>query len=99
MNRFHAPEGSVTESSVRMAHNYEYMIPVEVAWQLEQQRDNYKEMWESWRTENAQNLCRIRSLQEDLRKAREDVHRLRKQRQAVDRAFHELHKVMLEATP
>ena len=37
MNRFHAPEGSVTEQSVRMAHNYEYMVPVEVAWQLEQE--------------------------------------------------------------
>ena len=96
MNRFHAPEGSVTESSVRQAHNYEYMVPVEVAWELEQQRDDYKEMWESWRKENAQNLCRITSLQEDLRKAREDCHKLRKQRQALDRAFHELHKAMLE---
>ena len=37
MNRFHAPEDSVTEQSVRMAHNYEYMVPVEVAWQLEQE--------------------------------------------------------------
>lgn len=36
MNRFHAPEGSVTEESVRMAFNYEYMIPIETAWQLEQ---------------------------------------------------------------
>lgn len=67
MNRFHAPEGSVTEQSVRMAHNYEYMVPVEVAWQLEQA----------------------------LNKAREDCHRLRKQRQALDRAFHELRKTMV----
>ena len=37
MTRFHAPEGSVTEQSVRMAFNYEYMVPVEVAWQLEQE--------------------------------------------------------------
>ena len=36
MNRFHAPEDSVTEQSVRMAHNYEYMVPVETAWALEQ---------------------------------------------------------------
>ena len=35
MNRFHAPEGGVTEQSVRMAHNYEYMVPVETAWELE----------------------------------------------------------------
>ena len=37
MNRFHAPEGSVTEESVRMAHAYEYMVPIETAWELEQQ--------------------------------------------------------------
>ena len=36
MSRFHAPEDSVTEQSVRMAYNYEYMVPVEAAWQLEQ---------------------------------------------------------------
>jgi hypothetical protein len=36
MNRFHAPLDSVTEQSVRMANNYEYMVPVEVAWGLEQ---------------------------------------------------------------
>jgi hypothetical protein len=36
MSRFHAPEDSITEQSVRMAHNYEYMVPVEVAWSLEQ---------------------------------------------------------------
>ena len=37
MNRFHAPEGSVTEENVRMAFNYEYMVPIETAWELEQQ--------------------------------------------------------------
>jgi hypothetical protein len=37
MSRFHAPEDSVTEQSVRMAFNYEYMVPVETAWELEQQ--------------------------------------------------------------
>ena len=36
MNRFHAPEGSVTEENVRMAFNYEYMVPIETAWELEQ---------------------------------------------------------------
>ena len=36
MSRFHAPEGSVTEQSVRMAFNYEYMVPIETAWELEQ---------------------------------------------------------------
>ena len=36
MKRFHAPEGSVTEQSVRMAFDYEYMVPVETAWALEQ---------------------------------------------------------------
>ncbi len=44
MSRFHAPEGSVTESSVRMAFNYEYMVPVEVAWGLEQERNNWREV-------------------------------------------------------
>ena len=37
MSRFHAPEDSVTEQSVRMAHHYEYMVPVEVAWAMEQE--------------------------------------------------------------
>ena len=36
MSRFHAPEDSVTEQSVRMAFNYQYMVPVETAWELEQ---------------------------------------------------------------
>ena len=36
MSRFHAPEGSVTEQSVRMAWHYEYMVPIETAWELEQ---------------------------------------------------------------
>jgi hypothetical protein len=67
MSRFHAPEGSVTEQSVRMAHAYEYMVSIETAWELERA----------------------------LNKAREDCHRLRKERQAVDRAFHELHKTVI----
>lgn len=67
MNRFHAPENSVTEQSVRMAHANEYMVPVEVAWELEQA----------------------------LTKAREECHQLRLDRRAADRAFHELHKVMM----
>jgi len=37
MNRFHAPDDSVTEQSVRMAFNYEYMVPIEVAWELEKE--------------------------------------------------------------
>ena len=36
MKRFEAPEGSVTERAVRMAHPYEYMVPIEVAWEIEQ---------------------------------------------------------------
>jgi hypothetical protein len=43
MSRFHAPEDSVTEQSVRMAHNYEYMVPVEVAWELEQALNKARE--------------------------------------------------------
>lgn len=43
MKRFHAPEGSVTEQSVRMAHHYEYMVPVEVAWELEQTGNKLRE--------------------------------------------------------
>ena len=43
MKRFHAPEGSVTEESVRMAHAYEYMVPVEVSWQLEQALNKARE--------------------------------------------------------
>ena len=67
MKRFHAPEGSVTEQSVRMAHAYEYMVSIETAWELERA----------------------------LNKAREDCHRLRKKRQAVDLAFQELHKTVI----
>lgn len=67
MTRFHAPEDSVTEKNVRMAFNYEYMVSIEVAWDLEQA----------------------------LNKAREECHRLRKERQAVERAFHELHKTVI----
>lgn len=37
MTRFHAPEGSVTEESVRMSYHYEYMVPIETAWGLEQE--------------------------------------------------------------
>lgn len=37
MNRFHAPEGSITENSVRQAFNHEYMVPVEAAWEIEQE--------------------------------------------------------------
>ena len=44
MNRFHAPEDSVTEQSVRMAHNYEYMVPVETAWELEQAFTTWRQM-------------------------------------------------------
>jgi hypothetical protein len=95
MSRFHAPEGSVTEQSVRMAFNYEYMVPIEVAWDLEQQRNNYKEMWESWRTENAHNLRTITSLREDLQRVTEDCFMLRKMRQSVEREFHELHKTVI----
>ena len=43
MSRFHAPEDSVTEQSVRMAHNCEYMVPVEVSWQLERALNKARE--------------------------------------------------------
>jgi hypothetical protein len=43
MSRFHAPEDSVTEKNVRMAFNYEYMVPVEVSWQLEQALNKARE--------------------------------------------------------
>jgi hypothetical protein len=43
MSRFHAPEDSVTEQSVRMAHAYEYMVPVEAAWELEQALNKARE--------------------------------------------------------
>ena len=36
MKRSDLPEGSVTERAVRMAFNCEYMVPIEVAWGLEQ---------------------------------------------------------------
>jgi len=70
VSRFRAPEGSITENSVRQAHENEYMVPIETAWELEQA----------------------------LNKAREDCHRLRKERQAVDRAFHDLHKAMMRGS-
>jgi len=43
MSRFKAPEDSVTEQSVRMAFNYEYMVPVETAWELEQALNKARE--------------------------------------------------------
>ena len=43
MNRFHAPEDSVTEQSVRMAWHYEYMVPIETAWELEQALNSARE--------------------------------------------------------
>jgi septal ring factor EnvC (AmiA/AmiB activator) len=39
---------------------------------LEKERDSYKEMWESWRTENFQNLNKIAELTENFKKIRED---------------------------
>jgi hypothetical protein len=49
MSRFHAPEDSVTEQSVRMAFNYEYMVPIEVAWELEQKLNSALEKYEKLR--------------------------------------------------
>lgn len=49
MSRFHAPEDSVTEQSVRMACNYEYMVPIEVAWELEQKLNSALEKYEKLR--------------------------------------------------
>jgi hypothetical protein len=43
MKRFEAPEGSVTERAVRMAFNYEYMVPIETAWELEQALNSARE--------------------------------------------------------
>jgi chemotaxis regulatin CheY-phosphate phosphatase CheZ len=43
MTRFQAPEGSVTERSVRMAYHYEYMVPIETAWELEQALNRARE--------------------------------------------------------
>ena len=31
------PEGSRTYHTYRMAHHYEYMVPIEVAWAMEQE--------------------------------------------------------------
>ena len=31
------PEGSRTYHAYRMAHHYEYMVPIEVAWAIEQE--------------------------------------------------------------
>ena len=43
MKRFEAPEGSVTERAVRMAWHYEYMVPIETAWELEQALNSARE--------------------------------------------------------
>jgi hypothetical protein len=43
MSRFHAPDDSVTEQSVRMAFNYEYMVPIEVSWELERELNSLRE--------------------------------------------------------
>lgn len=54
MSRFHAPEDSVTENSVRQAHNYEYMVPVEAAWEIEQELNRTRAECETLRALNRQ---------------------------------------------
>lgn len=43
MSRFHAPEGSVTETAVRQAFAQEHMVPIETAWALEQALNEARE--------------------------------------------------------
>jgi len=63
MSRFYAPENSVTERSVRMAFNYEYMVPIEVAWELERELNSLREDCQKLRNDRE-------SLQRDLRELR-----------------------------
>lgn len=95
MNRFHAPENSVTEQSVRMAHNYEYMVPVETAWALEQRLNHALAECDRLRAVQRSQDKAFDHLAKDLHKAREECYELRLDRRAADRAFHELHKVMI----
>ena len=102
MSRFHAPEDSVTEQSVRMAFNYEYMVPVQVAWGLEQALDRALAECDRLRAVERSQEKAFDHLAQDLRgvtqalnKAREECHQLRLDRRAADRAFHELHKAMM----
>ena len=102
MSRFHAPEDSVTEQSVRMAFNYEYMVPVQVAWGLEQALDRALAECDRLRAVERSQEKTFDHLAQDLRgvtqalnKAREECHQLRLDRRAADRAFHELHKAMM----
>ena len=102
MSRFHAPEDSVTEQSVSMAFNYEYMVPVQVAWGLEQALDRaLAECYRLRAVERSQEKAfdhlaqDLRGVTQALNKAREECHQLRLDRRAADRAFHELHKAMM----
>lgn len=88
MTRFHAPEDSVTEQSVRMAFNYEYMVPVETAWALEQRLNDALAECDRLRTVQ-------RSQDEAFDHLTKDLHKAREERQAVERAFHELHKTVM----
>jgi len=36
------PEGSRTYHAYRMAHHYEHMVPIEVAWAMEQEINSLK---------------------------------------------------------
>lgn len=102
MNRFHAPEGSVTEGAVRQAYAQEYIVPVEAAWGLEQELNRALAECDRLRiVQRSQDKAfdhleqTLRGVTEALNKAREDCHRLRRERQAVERAFHELHKTVI----
>ena len=102
MSRFHAPEDSVTEQSVRMAFNYEYMVPVQVAWGLEQALDRALAECDRLRAVERSQEKAFDHLAQDLRgvtqalnKAREECHRLYDERQAMERTFNELHGVIV----
>lgn len=78
MSRFHAPEGSVTENAVRQAHNYEYMVPVEAAWEIEQELNRTRAECERLRALNREAMDVIDNTQKAIGECVKLVEEIRK---------------------
>lgn len=97
MNRFHAPEDSVTEQSVRMAHANEYMVPVETAWALEQRLNDALAECDRLRAVQSSQDKAFDHLAKDLHEAREECHRLYGKSQEMERTLHGIHQVVMRS--
>ena len=78
VKRFHAPEDSVTEQSVRMAHHYEYMVPVEAAWALEQRLNHALAECDRLRIVQRSQDKAFDALAQDYYKARQQIAELQR---------------------